>query len=181
MNLAHFCTREDARVWAHWNHPFDEHLISPGLVVCSFQGALLRVTAVGEGLASWVRPWAHWGTAGSDWWLDGHSILCLLIQQAAFFIHTSQWHKKTNTGDLSFHGIWMWWNWVLSLRVSHSLQLRGLSNKGGSASKVVKNQFLPGCWVEGLSFLPCWAVCRAAHDMGADFSEPVKEAKREKE
>ena len=75
----------------------------------------------------------------------------------------------------------MWRNWVLSLRVSHRLQLRGLSNKGGPASKVVKNEFLPGCCDEGLSFLPCWAVHRAADDMGADFSEPAKDEKREKE
>ena len=65
MNLMLFYVWKDAGVWAHWNHSFDMHLNSLGLVSCFSP--------------SWIPLGTQWGGSCSGWWLDGHSILCLLI------------------------------------------------------------------------------------------------------
>ena len=88
MNLAFFLRWEDARVWAHWNHSFDRHLIYLG--------------PISYFSPSWISLRCPFGGSCSGCWLDGCNILCLLIEQTAFFTHTpetmSHW-KSSHCGS----------------------------------------------------------------------------------
>ena len=64
-----------ARVWAQWNHSFDMHLSYLGPVSCSFP--------------SWIPSQRIIGGSPTGRWLDDHNILCQLIWQETFFVHTS--------------------------------------------------------------------------------------------
>ena len=72
----------DTRACACWNHSFSVHLscLEPGS--CTF--------------LSWVPSGLTFRADCSGWWLDGHSILCLLIRQATFYIHN---HSKYNNNE----------------------------------------------------------------------------------
>ena len=86
MDLALFCGWEDAKVWAHWNHSFGVHLSSLGPVSCAFPSLRGHHWGWLQGLRAW--QWAGQPDClhpnGSDWWLDGRSILCLLIRRQHF-------------------------------------------------------------------------------------------------
>ena len=68
-----FCVREEARVWAHWNHSFEMHLNYLGPVSCF--------------PPSWIPSGCRVGGGCSGWGLLGCNILGLLIWQVTFFIH----------------------------------------------------------------------------------------------
>ena len=87
MNLALFYVWEDARVWAHWNHSFDTHL--------NYLGPVSYFSP------SWIPSgYTVRGVGGCNgWWLDGHNILCLLIQQVTFFVH------------IRVSSLLEWWGW----------------------------------------------------------------------
>ena len=68
-----FYVWEDARVWTHQNNSVDMHLSYLRPASCTFS------SWVSSGCTLW---------AAAMWWLDGCSILCLLIWQAVFFFHS---------------------------------------------------------------------------------------------
>ena len=105
MNSVFQCIR-DAKLWAHWNHS-DMYLRCLGTVPYAFSpwvssGCILGVDAVTDWLMvgilflSWVSFRLTMG-AMIMWWLDGWSILCLLIWQAAC-LH-SHYYVKLNKGN----------------------------------------------------------------------------------
>ena len=67
-----FCVWEDARVWAYWNHSFNEHLYHLGPVSC-FHPEFPSACIVGGSCR-------NWGLGGGQ--------LCLLKWQAAFLAHS---------------------------------------------------------------------------------------------
>ena len=106
MNSVFLCIR-DAKLWAHWNHSFDMHLRCLGPVSYAFahwvsSGCILGVDAVTDCLMvgilslSLVSLWLTMG-AMVMWWLDGWSILCLLIWQATCF--HSHYYLKAKKGN----------------------------------------------------------------------------------
>ena len=81
--------REDARIWAQWNHSFElssaicafSSWVSSGGSVAVRWGSILFPPRVSSGLIV---------GATVKWPLDGCNILCLLIWQATIF----HWHKE---------------------------------------------------------------------------------------
>ena len=68
-SLPLFCVREDAGVWAHWDHSFNVHLSYLGPAFWAFSSWVPSGCTAGEGEAAAV------------WGLEDSNILCLLIWQ----------------------------------------------------------------------------------------------------
>ena len=95
--------REDARVWAHWNHSSDMHLNSLGPISCF--------------CPFWIPLGCTVGTAAAADCLLAGNILCLLKWQTTvfFFVHMDDkdiiWPWLTYTTD-NFQKWKIWWEFI---------------------------------------------------------------------
>jgi len=96
------------------------HLSYLGILLCSFPCSVPSESTIVWWL-QWLRAWQpvlspSWVPSGltmgqaSGWWQDGHSILCLLMRQVAFFIHTESESRSVVSTlcypvDYTVHGI----------------------------------------------------------------------------
>ena len=150
---------KDARVWNHWNPSSVMPLSYLGPVSCPFSPRVFSGCSVRTGCSSWLPGSRHPTGMAIMWWLDGCSILCLLIQQAIFLTHpgVDKFVYQCGHWITAFVCVQDCWH--------HSYHWPSASNFSSALQFLLENGIqlyisahfcmtLPGFWTL-VSFLPC--------------------------